>query len=170
MRYDMLVSNLVSACTHKYTSSCVYYECMYTHIIRYDSLPNCRRDGDLSAGVSVSTHVGAGIRKQANWIQWSEIVICQESFLCLVKVVLGFLHACTGIPVAVCMRCVHTHVNMTVYRRDDGRFLSFKLCAEPKNNQAGLLVNGYGWNCYWPDMVWCASIESCSRISACTHK
>ena len=63
--------------------------------ICYDSLPNCRRDGDLSVGTSVSIHVGAGIRKQAGWTQWSEIVTCKERFI--------NLESCSRILSCTCM-------------------------------------------------------------------
>ena len=70
----------------------------------YDSLPNCRRDGDVTVGISVSAH-----RKSGNKLAGlSDTDTCQESFICLVKVVLGYLY------VRTCMNNVCTHV-ITVY-------------------------------------------------------
>ena len=112
---------------------------MYAHIICYDSLPNCRRGGDLSVGASVSIHVGAGIRKQAGWTH-----VKKDSLI--LKVVLGYLHVrihvCTSSCVYVqCMYNVCTHV-MTVYLVA----VEMKMCL--KMLQFQHTVQSQSQNCY----------------------
>ena len=79
------VLNLVLVFLHVHTSRPLVV------CICYDSLPNCRRGGDVTVGISVSTH-----RKSENKLAGlSDTETCQKRFLCLVKVVLGYLHVCT---------------------------------------------------------------------------
>ena len=83
---------------------------MYAPIC-YDSLPNCRRGGDLSVGVSVSTHVGLG---SGNKLAGLSELTCKERPIRLETC--SRMSTCMYIcvSVAVCMNNVCTHV-MTVY-------------------------------------------------------